>query len=171
MHALLLLRHAKSSRDDSALDDFDRPLAPRGNRDAPHMGAEIVRRGWRPDLALVSTALRARQTWELASAAFPGLPETRYEQSLYMASARKILALLRTLPEAAATVIVTGHNPGMEELAAMLAGQDSAKKPLKQTIEKFPTAAIARLTFDGPWAELAPGSARLTDFTRPGDRG
>jgi len=190
MRSLLLLRHAKSSRDNPALEDFDRPLAERGHRDAPRMGAEIARRGWQPDLVLVSTALRARQTWEMASTAFPDFPfsppespisggaatdtmtETasptisRFEDGLYMADAPDILKRLQDLPDSARCVLVIGHNPGMEDLALSLAGPDSEPKPLKQMGRKFPTAALARFTFEGTWPDLQPGSARLTHFLK-----
>jgi phosphohistidine phosphatase len=190
MHTLLLLRHAKSSQDNPKLDDFDRPLAERGHSDAPRMGAEIARRGWQPDLVLVSTALRARQTWQMASAAFPDFPffphdhhqtggadtdamtETksptvsRFEDGLYMAEAPEMLKRLHDLPDSARCVLVIGHNPGLEDLALMLAGPDSEQKALKHMNKKFPTAALARLTFDSPWAELSPGSATLTHFLR-----
>jgi len=68
---LLILRHAKSSWDDTALADFDRPLAPRGLKTAPLIGRELARRGWLPDLALVSPALRTRDTWRLVAQELP----------------------------------------------------------------------------------------------------
>jgi phosphohistidine phosphatase len=174
MRSLLLLRHAKSSWDDPALDDFDRPLAERGLRDAPVMGAEIARRGWKPDFVLVSTALRAQQTWILASAAFGDSPEpteTRFEQELYMAEARAILDLLRTAPEIARCILVIGHNPGMENFALSLCSPESRQKPLERMIRKFPTAALARFTLEQPWSELQTGTARLTHFLRVKDLG
>lgn len=171
MPTLLLFRHAKSNWDNSSLDDFNRPLAKRGLQSAPRMGAEIDRRGWLPDLALVSSAIRARQTWELASASWDPMPETRFERSLYMAPPAAILSSLRAVPQATACVILVGHNPGMEQTALSLAGPRSDSSALKNMHAKFPTAALARFEFSGKWADLAPGKATLTHFLRPRDIG
>lgn len=166
METLYLLRHAKSSWDDPALGDFDRPLAKRGRRDAPLIGGFMAERGWRPDLALVSPAVRARDTWQLVSAGLPKPVETRFEHSIYMAAPDDLLALLRALPEPPRSVILVGHNPGLEQCAAALAGPQSDAQALATMREKFPTAALAR--FDIP-AGLEPGAAALTDFVRPRD--
>lgn len=171
MPSLLLLRHAKSSRDDPSLEDFERPLAARGHQDAPRMGREIARRGWRPDLVLVSPARRARQTWELASAFCADPPGARFQSGLYMAGAGQFLGLLHSLPDSADCILIIGHNPGMEEFALSLAGPGSKAKPLRLMREKFPTATVARFTFEGPWHGLAPRGARLTHFIRPRDLG
>lgn len=171
MPALLLLRHAKSSWDDPDLDDFDRPLAPRGRNAAPRMGAEIASCGWQPDLALVSTAARARQTWDLVLPALNGVPETVLDRHLYLAPPATILALLKGAPPPAETAIVVGHNPGMEMLALSLSGPGSDDDALRTMAEKFPTAALARFEFDGSWADLGTAKTRLTHFVRPRDLG
>lgn len=168
MPSLLLLRHAKSSWDDPMLDDFNRPLAPRGRKAAPRMGAEISARGWQPDLALVSTAVRAKQTWDLVSPMLHEVPETLFDRQIYLAPPATILALLKGAP-AAGTVIVIGHNPGMEMLASLLVGPGSDGYALQTMSEKYPTAALARFEFDGSWAGLAPAGAQLTHFIRPRD--
>ncbi|MBE0695045.1 MAG: histidine phosphatase family protein, partial [Aquamicrobium sp.] len=80
---LLLLRHAKSSWDDPALDDFDRPLARRGREAAPRMGREMARRGWLPDLALVSSSLRTRQTWALVAPELPRDIPASFDDTIY----------------------------------------------------------------------------------------
>jgi phosphohistidine phosphatase len=169
MKTLILLRHAKSSWDDTALADFDRPLAPRGLKAARLVGEELARRGWRPDRALVSPAARTRQSWELVSAQLPGRPEADFPEALYDASAEEILAEIRRAPEAVGGLLVLGHNPGLEDLARGLAGDASEAGALARLREKFPTAALARFLFDGRWAELDPGGARLTHFVRPKD--
>ncbi len=165
MKTLCLLRHAKSSWDDAALDDFDRPLAERGLKAAPLIGRLMAKRGWLPDLALVSPAARARETWRLVSAELPAPVETRFEPAIYMAAPDDILALLRALPDAASSVILVGHNPGLEQSAALLAGPESDQQALARMTEKFPTAALAR--FDV--TTIAANDAALTDFIRPGD--
>ena len=169
MPTLILLRHAKSSWDEPGLADFDRPLAKRGRRAAPIAGAEMARRGWLPDLALVSPAKRARQTWKRAGKALAAAagakqaPEVRFAEALYMAAPEAILALLHAVPDNTRSVVVVGHNPGLEELAVLLAGPGSDAAALDSVRARFPTAALARLTFDGPWKDLAPDGAALTD--------
>ncbi|MEZ5810086.1 MAG: histidine phosphatase family protein [Rhizobiaceae bacterium] len=169
MPVLFLLRHAKSSWDDPALDDFDRPLAPRGLKAAPTMGREMASRGWVPDLALVSPAARAAQSWALVSAAFADVPPTQFEENLYMATPQTMLGFVTGLDEAAEGIVLVGHNPGMEELALLLAGPGSDETAEARMAAKFPTAALARLAFDGPWVSLAPQAAQLTHFIRPRD--
>ncbi|MCR4269116.1 histidine phosphatase family protein [Nitratireductor sp. ZSWI3] len=170
MKELILLRHAKSSWDDPALGDFERPLAPRGRRAAPLMGREIARRGWQPDRVLVSAARRARQTWRLVAGEL-GLESeaAAYDEALYMASADRLLAAVRKTPEAAARLLLVGHNPGLEALAAGLAGPGSDEAALDGMGRKFPTAALAHFTFDGAWADLGFGGACLSHFLKPKD--
>lgn len=165
MKTLCLLRHAKSSWDDPALDDFDRPLAERGLKAAPRIGRLMAKRGWQPDLALVSPAARARETWRLVSAELPAPVETRFEPAIYMAATDDIMALLRALPDVASSVILVGHNPGLEQSAVLLAGPDSDPEALARMAEKFPTAALARFDVTA----IEPGGATLTAFVRPGD--
>lgn len=165
MKTLYLLRHAKSSWDDPGLDDFDRPLAKRGREAAARIGRLMADRGWVPDLALVSPALRARDTWEGVAPAFAAPVETRFEPALYLAAPDDILALLRALPDAPQSVVLVGHNPGLEQCAALLAGGGSDPEPLARMTAKFPTAALAR--FDV--AAAVPGGAAVTHFVRPKD--
>lgn len=166
MNTLYLLRHAKSSWDDAGLDDFDRRLAKRGRKTAPLIGKYMAERGWQPDLALVSPAVRAHETWDLVSAELPAPVETRFEPAIYMAEPDDLLALLGAAPDEPRSVILIGHNPGLEQCAAMLAGRGSDPAALARIAEKFPTAALAR--FEVP-AALEPGDAVLTDFVTPKD--
>lgn len=168
---LLLLRHAKSSRDDPALDDFDRPLAARGREAAPRMAQEMARRGWLPDRALVSSALRTRQTWEMVEAQLPQAVPAAFERSIYEAPAERILAAIRRTPGETRTLLVVGHNPGFEDLSALLAAPDSERDAVARMTRKFPTAGLARLCFEGDWADLGPGGARLSHFLTPRDGG
>ena len=166
---LLLLRHAKSSWGDLALDDFDRPLAQRGLDAAPSMGREIAGRGWIPQKALVSAALRTRDTWRLVSGEWAVRPEIEFSQAIYEASADDIFAEIRKTAKAVAALLVVGHNPGMEELAARLASGRSDTVVLDRLRAKFPTGALARFEFEGDWQHLKTGTARLTHFVRPKD--
>ena len=162
---LVLFRHAKSDWPDVA--DHDRPLAKRGRRDAPAVGRWLGASGYVPDAVVCSTAQRARETWELASAGLaavaPGrsrVPVVRYEPRVYEATVLGLLMLVREFDAAWRTAVIVGHNPGMAELTEGLAGPGSAP-------QAFPTAAVAVLGLPGPWAEAAPGEARLLAFTVP----
>ena len=169
---LLLLRHAKSSWDDPSAADFDRPLSPRGQKTAPRVGAEIERRGWLPDLALVSPAVRTRQTWNLVCARWPRpLPQVAAAEELYGATPQDLLGAAQGTPKTVGTLLMLGHNPGLEEFARKLAGPSSDARALRQLTEKFPTAALARLEIEGDWDELDFGAARLTHCLRPRDLG
>jgi phosphohistidine phosphatase len=164
MKTLFLLRHAKSSWDDPVLDDFDRPLSDRGRKAAPMIGRYIAKRGWQPDLALVSPAIRARDTWQLVAPELAAPAETRFEPAIYMAEPEVLLDLLRQ-SDTPGSVILIGHNPGLEQLGALLAGPQSEPQARARMAEKFPTAALARFDI----ATLEPGGAALTDFVRPRD--
>jgi phosphohistidine phosphatase len=163
---LVLLRHAKSDWPD--VDDHDRPLAKRGRRDAPAVGRWLARSGYAPDAVICSTALRARQTWELAAdgllrAAPVAAPEVRYEPRVYEATVLGLLMLVREFPAEWRTALVVGHNPGMAELTVGLAD------PSSDPPSAFPTAAVAVLAVPGPWADTAPGEAGLVAFAIPAD--
>ncbi|CDX41095.1 putative phosphohistidine phosphatase SixA [Mesorhizobium sp. SOD10] len=167
LRQLLILRHAKSSWDDPKLEDFDRPLAPRGLKTAPLMGRELSRRGWLPDLALVSPALRTRDTWRLVAQELPKHAQAEFAEELYEAAPAAILARVR---QARATnLLVIGHNPGLQHFALRLAGAGSNEGAFKKIEAKFPTAALARFTLDGDWANLDFHGARLTHCLRPKD--
>jgi phosphohistidine phosphatase len=164
---LFLFRHAKSSWDDAALADFDRPLAPRGQKAAPLVGQEMQRRGWLPDLAVVSSARRAVETWKLAAAELDAEPPVQFSRALYDAGPGRLLEAVRAVPESSGSVILVGHNPGLEELAAMLAGPGSEQDALGTLKEKFPSGALARFEVEVPWVELR--NATLTHFLWPKD--
>ena len=163
---LVLFRHAKSDWPD--VGDHDRPLAKRGRRDAPVVGRWLGASGYVPDAVVCSTALRARQTWELAAEgltfAAPGAsPAVRYEKRVYEASALGLLMLVREFESGWRTAMIVGHNPGLAELTMGLASQDCAPP------QAFPTAAVAVLGLGGPWAEIAPGEAGLLAFIVPAE--
>jgi phosphohistidine phosphatase len=120
MKTLLVLRHAKSSWSEPGLDDHERPLNERGRRDAPRMGALVREYGLMPDVVLSSDAVRARLTAEAVADAARYAGEILLEPRLYMASPADIRSLLATVRENAETVMIVGHNPGLEQLVEHL---------------------------------------------------
>ncbi|WP_225839120.1 histidine phosphatase family protein [Streptomyces sp. NK08204] len=166
LRRLVVLRHAKSAWPEG-VEDHRRPLAPRGLRDAPAAGRALAEADCLPDLALCSTAVRARRTWELSSAQWGTPPQVRYDRRLYGATAHEVLEVVRETPAEVETLLVIGHNPGLEDLVLQLAG-DGLDDTLDRVRVKFPTSAIAVLAWRGTgWPALAPGVALLTSFTVP----
>ncbi|MHA5052961.1 SixA phosphatase family protein [Streptomyces sp. SD15] len=166
LRRLVVLRHAKSAWP-AGVADHERPLAPRGLRDAPAAGRALAEADCLPDLALCSTAVRARQTWELASRQWGTPPPVRLDRRLYGADVPELLAAVREVPDGIRTLLLVGHNPGLEDLVLELAGE-SLDDALDVVRTKFPTSAIALLDLQGgSWDELAPGTALLTGVTVP----
>jgi phosphohistidine phosphatase len=163
VRSLYLLRHAKSSWDDPALADHERPLAPRGRRDGKLIAAHLRSKGIAPELVLCSSAARTQVTLESIRPAL-GDAAVSVEDGLYGASAHELLGRLRAVPDEAASVLVIGHNPGLHELALALAAPGGERDRLR---EKFPTAALATLELPGDWASLAPGAATLAAYVVP----
>jgi phosphohistidine phosphatase len=167
MLTLSLLRHAKSSWDDSSLDDFDRPLARRGEAAAPRMGRFMAQQGLTPDLALCSSAARARQTLDLVLPHLERRPEVVYEDGLYLAAPSAMLARLNRVDAGVPHVLVVGHDPGMQGLALELAG-DGDPRLLQAIAAKFPTAGLAVIRFAArSWARIGRGAGRLVLFATP----
>jgi phosphohistidine phosphatase len=167
---LILLRHAKSAWPDG-VPDQDRPLAPRGRRDAPAAGRWLRKSDCVPDRVLCSTARRARETWELAESKLRAHPRVVFEPRVYGAGTAELLGLARETPSDTGTLLIVGHDPTMHELALELARAEPGDEAgaLGRVQEKFPTAGIAVLEFTGTWPELGPGRARLAEFSVPGD--
>jgi phosphohistidine phosphatase len=170
---LVLVRHAKSAWPD--VPDQQRPLAKRGRRDAPAAGRWLRENGFLPDRVLCSTARRTRETWQLMVPEFgKHPPAVSYEDRVYAADCSSLLDLARQADEAVSTLMIVGHNPGIEELAMTLAAapRDAGSAgALQRAAAKFPTAAIAVLEFDSAWSSLGPGSAQIIGFVTPADLG
>jgi phosphohistidine phosphatase len=160
---LFILRHAKSSWDDPGLDDHERPLAPRGLRAVAVLAEHLKANGIEPELVLCSTSRRTRETLEGIHAA----GEHVIEPELYGASTEDLVARLRRVPAEVESVMVVGHNPTMQTLVLRLASDSGSGEELSQVQAKFPTGALATLTFDSSWSELSPSCARLTAFVGP----
>ncbi len=145
MRNLLVLRHAKSSWNDPALDDHERPLNKRGRRDGPRMGELVREYGLIPDIVIASDAVRAQLTAETVADAARYAGEILLDRHLYMAGPADIVSRLRTVRENAETVMIVGHNPGLEELVEQLTGQR----------QDLPTAALAQIVLPiDQWRDL-----------------
>ncbi|TFI58247.1 histidine phosphatase family protein [Sphingomonas parva] len=165
MKTLTLLRHAKSTWDDPVARDFDRPLNPRGRRAARTVGAEMRSLGLGFDRVLASPARRVMETLGEVEGAF-GRLGADYDERLYLASPTTLLDLVHATPDEVARLLLVGHNPGLEELALLLAGDGALRS---EVAVKYPTATLAEIAFDIPWSEIAPGTGRLARFIRPRD--
>ncbi len=169
MIRVYLLRHAKSDWSDPSLADFDRPLNKRGRKAAPVMGRYLRKHKLLPDLVLCSSAVRAQQTWARTAEELKDEVPVKYLRSLYLAPPSRLLAALHRVPSGTKSVLLVAHNPGMEHLAAQLAGSGEATA-LARMGEKFPTAALAVFSFEtDDWRSLAPGTGRLEAFVIPRD--
>lgn len=169
MPVLHLLRHAKSSWDVAGLDDHDRALTARGRTAAAAMGGYLRRAGIAPDGVLCSTAHRAVETLEAIRGGLPDQTAVAITRDLYEVDAGRLRDQLRATDPAVTALLVIGHNPGMEDLAVRLAGEGGELEALRRMAGKFPTGALASLTFQGAWADLADGAATLVGFVTPTD--
>jgi len=166
MKILILLRHAKSDWDDPSQRDFDRPLNARGRKAAAAMGAELRRLGLGFDRVVVSPSRRTTETVERLAEAYGPLP-LDYDERVYLASVPTLLRIVREIDDAHDRLMIVGHNPGMERLALSLARDGELRD---QVAAKFPTGALAELSFDvASWGEIAEGAGALTRFIRPRD--
>ncbi len=169
MRKLFLLRHAKASRDNPDLDDAERPLDERGRRAARRMAQFMAGAGIRPALALISTSTRTRATWDIVETAMEGT-SAAIENVLYLATRGEMLDRLRKVDDHVGSVMLIGHNPGIERLAKTLVGHHGDAGALDRLAEKFPTCALAEIDLDiDRWAELEDGCGRLERFVRPRD--
>jgi phosphohistidine phosphatase len=163
---LFVLRHAKSSWEDPGLEDHERPLAPRGRRAAKVLNQHLRQEQIAPELVICSTARRTRETLDGVD---PG-GEISIESELYAASAKDVVERLRRVPEPTGSVMVIGHNPAMQLLVLRLTANEaqvSEGSDLAAIQQKFPTGALASLTFGCAWSELSPGAAELAAYVRP----
>lgn len=151
---LVVLRHAKSDWSGGE-SDRDRPLAKRGRRQAPEAGAWLAANLGRIDLAVVSPAERTRETWRLVSAELDRTPEVRLDDRVYAGSGRVLWAVLAGLPDRVSTVVLVGHNPGVEDLVEQLVG----------VRVRLPTSALAVVEWTGAWSD--PRGAVLRSSGRP----
>jgi phosphohistidine phosphatase len=170
---LLLLRHAKAVPAGAGVEDHERELMARGREDAPAVGRYMQTQKYIPDLILCSTSRRTLETADLVMAELSGTKEIDFEESLYLAEPRTLHAAIRGAPERVKALLIVGHNPGLEQLATVLAREPVKRKERDRfdlIEEKYPTGALAVLDFDvSRWRDVAAEQGALIDFVRPRD--
>ena len=166
MRRLMLLRHAKTERAEPGERDRDRKLTKRGQTDAPLIGAYMAHHSLVPDLALVSPATRAQETWNLLAPCFAKAPKAVSDESIYNASAEKLMSLVAAT-RGPRTLLVVGHNPGLQDLAVQLIASGDLEAR-ERVSEKLPTTGLVviDLAFDD-WSRLHGRSGRLERFISP----
>ena len=158
MKTLYLLRHAKSSWNDSSLRDFDRPLSDRGREAAERIGKRLASEKLHAPLLLCSPALRTRETAEIVLKSSKLRAEERFDKRIYEASLRDLTQVISDIPDDKQLAILIGHNPGFEELLAFLTGEH----------RRMPTCALAKIRFDvASWGEVRTGEGDLEWFITP----
>lgn len=167
MRRLMLFRHAKAEPSKLGEQDRARALIERGRKDAGRIGAYMASHGLKPDRVFVSPARRTQETWKHVAAALKPVPAATMVEKLYDATPHAILAAIKDTPASAHTLMVIGHNPGLQELAVMLiaSGDIDAREALR---EKLPTSGLAIVDFAfDDWGRLHPQSGRLERFVSP----
>ena len=170
MRQLVLLRHAKAAANSDTGEDFDRPLAARGREDAPGIGEALAGAGAEPEIVLVSSANRTRETWALVASWFPDVT-VEFLDTLYLADTDTLMRAAEAT--GARNVMLVAHNPGLHDLALALAGPTAMAGPAavaaRRMAEGFPTCSLAEFTVASRWRDLAEGGGRLVRFLIPAD--
>jgi phosphohistidine phosphatase len=157
------MRHSRAEA--AGPTDAERELTDAGRADAADAGRWLAEEGDQPAYALVSAASRTRQTWEAVAEAAGWSTEPTYDQGLYTGGPDTALDLVRAVPDEAASLFVLGHNPTVGHLAQLLDdGEADAELATAAMVGGYPTSALSVFTYDGPWSDLDPGTARLVGF-------
>ena len=156
------MRHAKAEQDGPT--DFERPLAARGRADGAAAGSWLAGQGVEPDHALVSAALRTQQTWEAVASGAGWSLSPDLDRGLYAAGPETALDLVRLVPDSAQSLVVIGHNPTVAVLAQLLDDGSGDAAVAAEMVGGFPTSSVAVSSYDGDWADLGEGTARLDAY-------
>ena len=166
MRRLILMRHAKAVPPEGMADE-DRPLATRGRFAMEKIAHFFAEKDLTPDLVLVSTSVRTRETWALLAPAFAKKPAHRFEKELYSASKETLYGMIQSIPAPVQTLLVIGHNPGLEEITRSLAASGEAEA-LMRFGRGMPTAALAVFELAvNDWRKAAPKTGRMELFVTP----
>ena len=169
MKSLTLLRHAKSAWDDAVTRDIERPLNARGRKAARLIGEAMRVAGLRFDKILASPATRVVETLDDVAHGYGGKLDVGFDDDIYLASAESLLDRVRETDDTVGSLLVVGHNPGLERLALLLSGKSDRK--LRSSLgEKYPTAALAQIELPVEhWQDVVEGRGQLVRFVRPRD--
>lgn len=160
---LVVMRHAKAEQ--GGASDFDRRLSERGETDARAAGEWLAGRGIEPDLALVSAAVRTRQTWDhVATGAGWDADLASYDESLYAAGPESVLDLVRGVDDTVRTLVVVGHNPTMAYVAQLLDDGDGDDEASAEMATGYPTSAMTVLEVEGDWSDLDEAGGRVVGY-------
>jgi phosphohistidine phosphatase len=169
MKTLTLLRHAKSSWADPGARDFDRPLNQRGRDAALAIGREMRAMGLAFDAIITSPAARAVETLAEAGKSYGGSLDAREDERVYLAPPSTLLKIVAETDDSIARLLLVGHNPGLELLAALLTDGDESQARADMA-NKYPTGALAEITLPvDHWKDVEPGQGRLVRFIKPRD--
>ena len=169
MKTLILLRHAKSGWDDPVARDFDRPLNKRGRKAARRVGREMRERGIAFDRAIASPAARVVETLEDVAEGYGRAIEPVYDERIYLASPSALLDLIQSADDGTDTLLLAGHNPGLEALALLLTHEDGSGFRDDVAV-KYPTGTLAEISLPvDHWRDVAEGVGTITRFIRPRD--
>ncbi len=170
MKRLILLRHAKSNWDDPVTRDFDRPLDRKGLKAAQAIGGYMREHEIAFDHVIASPAMRVVETLAGVATAYGEQIDAHWDRRAYLASNMTLLEIIHEAPGDADSLLLAGHNSGIEDLALLLVPERKGDTERAKVEEKYPTGALAEMTFDvDNWADIAPGSGVLTRFVRPRD--
>lgn len=170
MKRLTLLRHAKSGDDGTVARDFDRPLNPKGRRAARVMGRHMRDAHLRFDAVLASPATRVAETLQEVEAGYGGGLAPHWERRIYLATADDLLEVVHNAPAEAESLLLVGHNPGLEQLILRLVPKQGGGQARGEVATKYPTASLAELAFEvDRWDEVDDGGGELVRFVRPRD--
>ena len=159
---LVVMRHSKAEQDGPT--DFERPLSDRGRADGTEAGQWLAGQGFEPDHALVSAALRTHQTWEALAAGGRWDLSPELDRGLYSAEPDTALDLVTLVDDTVRRLVVIGHNPTMASVAQQLGDGEGDPALEGELLAGFPTSALAVFSYDGAWADLTAGSARLVGY-------
>ena len=170
MKRLTLLRHAKSGDDGSVARDFDRRLNAKGRRAARAIGRHLRERAVTFDRVVASPAVRVVETIEELATGRAAAIDPQWEKDIYLATARELLEIVRRTPDEVGSLLLVGHNPGLEELVLCLVPDRDEDATRDKVEEKYPTASLAEIELAiDRWGDAAAGAGTLAGFVRPRD--
>ena len=167
MKTIFLLRHAKSSWQNHNLDDFDRPLSDRGIKACKKIGKYLKKKNISPDIVYCSTAVRAKQTWELVNRIVEKKENVLFKKNLYMSDLSNFIEIIKKTKKKFKSLMIVSHNPGIEYLALELS-KDKNNEVYKKIYNKYPTGALVIIKYNiDKWNKVDLKKGSLYKFIKP----